>query len=171
MKIEYLKGILSLEDLKKEFKKLAFKFHPDLGGSVAAMQQLNNEYDFLSERLSNTAKAHNEAEKNKAYKDRKYWGYETSETAIKYRTIIEALIKYKDLTIEICGSWLWISGNTKDHKDLLKGLGLRWARNKGMWYLGESTGHRHKPLDMNDIRSKYGSTEFTDNNNGPKLVY
>ena len=160
MNISFLKNINTLEELKIEFKKLARKHHPDLGGSTELMQILNNEYDYLSSYLSNLAKKHNEAENTKAYKERKYWSYEDQETAKRYRDIITALLNIEGLIIEICGTWLWISGNTKDHKDLLKGLGLKWARQKQMWYLGENAGRRGKPQDMEHIRSKYGSTEY-----------
>jgi hypothetical protein len=45
--MKYFKNINSLEDLKKQFKKLAFKHHPDKGGDVEVMKAINNEYDIL----------------------------------------------------------------------------------------------------------------------------
>ena len=36
--------------------------------------------------------------------------------------IIEQLLNYPDMLIEVCGSWIWVSGNTKEHKDILKAL-------------------------------------------------
>lgn len=159
MRINYLTKVTNLEDLKAAYKKLAFKFHPDKGGSLEDMQQLNAEYDYLSKILSTKAQTHNAAENKKAYNSREYWKYETEEQAAAYRKIIEELIKYSDLVVEVCGTWIWVSGNTKDHKALLKDLGLKWARVKQMWYLGEGGG-RHKPVDMNEIRGKYGSTIF-----------
>ena len=45
--MKYFKNINSLEDLKKQFKKLAFKHHPDKGGDVEVMKAINNEYDML----------------------------------------------------------------------------------------------------------------------------
>lgn len=35
----------TLEDLKKQYKKLVFKHHPDKGGKTADMQEINAEYD------------------------------------------------------------------------------------------------------------------------------
>lgn len=167
MRINFLTKITNLEELKAAYKKLAFKLHPDKGGSLADMQQLNAEYDYLSKILSSKAQAHNETENKKAYKERQYWKHETQEQAEQYKKVIEELLKYNDLVIEVCGTWLWISGNTKDHKELLKGLGLKWARNKQMWYLGESNG-RHKPLPMDEIRDKFGSTVFKGGSNKSK---
>jgi hypothetical protein len=45
--MNYFKNIKSLEDLKNTFKKLARTHHPDMGGDVEIMKQINNEYDCL----------------------------------------------------------------------------------------------------------------------------
>ncbi|MBS0350771.1 MAG: hypothetical protein JSR33_06240, partial [Proteobacteria bacterium] len=34
------------------------------------------------------------------------------------------------LEIEICGAWIWLSGDTRPHKELLKQNGFRWAPKK-----------------------------------------
>ena len=33
------------EELKKAYRKLAMKHHPDMGGTDAEMQEINNEYE------------------------------------------------------------------------------------------------------------------------------
>lgn len=88
----------------------------------------------------------------------------TTETPEEFREIVSKLIVIDGLDIELCGSWLWIGGNTMAHKDELKALGCRWSRNKGMW-------HWHHNEDgarwsrgrstMGDIRAKYGSERLT----------
>lgn len=40
-------NINSLNDLKRQYRSLAFANHPDKGGSVEVMQEINNEYDML----------------------------------------------------------------------------------------------------------------------------
>ena len=37
----------TLEDLKKQYKKLAFQNHPDRGGKTSDMQEINAEYCLL----------------------------------------------------------------------------------------------------------------------------
>ena len=74
------------------------------------MQEINNEYDLLFSRLKNTHKTVD----GKTYTASK----ETTETPEEFRTIINALINLHGINIEICGKWLWITGNTKPHKVL-----------------------------------------------------
>lgn len=44
---KYFKNVKSFEDLKEQFKKLARENHPDVGGKVEVMQEINCEYDAL----------------------------------------------------------------------------------------------------------------------------
>ena len=47
---------------------------------------------------------------------------------------VEAISNMKDVEYNIEGTWLWVSGNTKPHREELKRLGLRWAPKRKMWY-------------------------------------
>lgn len=163
MKIKFLLNITTLDELKKGFRVLAFKFHPDKGGNIEDMQQLNNEYSFLSEKLSVEGKKFNDnINPNGGYT--RYKDTETTEQAQQYKDIIEKLINCIGLEIEICGTWIWVGGETKEHKELLKSLGFKWARVKKMWSFGERKGKAHKTWDMDKIRDSYGSTRFNPNN-------
>ena len=44
---KYFKNVTSLEDLKKQFRVLVKKNHPDAGGDTVVMQEINAEYDVL----------------------------------------------------------------------------------------------------------------------------
>lgn len=142
----------TLDELKKAYKAAALKHHPDCGGDTATMQQVNADYETRFEQLK---AAHNSAPENK---DRA-----TTETPDEFRDIINKLLKMHGLEIELCGSWLWIGGNTKENKEGLKAAGCRWSNNKKLWYWRhEEDGHRwHRGTkSMDQIRSKYGSTSF-----------
>ena len=39
-----------------------------------------------------------------------------------------------ELSLEVCGSWLWVTKKTFPIKDLLKSLGFRYSANKMAWY-------------------------------------
>jgi hypothetical protein len=43
----YFVSVTSFDDLKKQYRALALKYHPDTGGSTEAMQEINAEYDVL----------------------------------------------------------------------------------------------------------------------------
>jgi hypothetical protein len=136
----------NLEELKRTYKDLVMKHHPDRGGDNATMAQINAQYDKEFERLQKMTN-------NKT---------EQAEKVHEYRDLINKLLNLNGIIIEICGAWLWISGNTKPHKDTLKELKCMWSPKKVMWYWRPenaacrwSRGHGQ---DMDTIRAKYGST-------------
>lgn len=73
---------------------------------------------------------------------------------------IVALKQLPGLEISLCGSWVWIGGDTKPNKDALKALGCWWAAKKKLWYwhLPVETKHyrRRKTKTMAEIEEKYG---------------
>ena len=149
--MKYFANIKTLDELKAQYRRLAMQYHPDRGGSTEIMQQINSEYERLHERL----KAQHNAEADEYH--------QTTETAAEFIEIINALIKLSGLVVELCGSWLWIGGETKAHKDELKAMGCRWSQKKGLWYWRhEEDGHRwyKGKKSMEEIRSKYGSQVF-----------
>lgn len=150
----YFDNCRDLNELKSAYKTLVMENHPDIGGDTLTMQEINAEHDRVFEVLK---RRQNEEAKNEEAKA-------TTETPEEFREIVSKLIVIDGLDIELCGSWLWIGGNTMAHKDELKALGCRWSRNKGMW-------HWHHNEDgarwsrgrstMGDIRAKYGSERLT----------
>lgn len=131
------------------------KYHPDRGGDTKIMQEIVSEYDLKFKSLKS---AYN-FEQRKANKP------ETTETPDKFREIIEVLVSLNGIKVELCGSWLWISGSTYQHREVLKKAGCQWskAKNKWYWYYREA-GKSYKKTrgfySMNQIRNKYGSTNL-----------
>ena len=149
--MQYFQNVKTLEDLKKQYRRLAMKFHPDMGGSTEIMQQINAEHDRLFEALK---------EKHNATADEYH---KTTETPEEFRAVIEFLIKLHGIVAELCGSWVWVSGDTKPHKEQLKTAGFHWSQNKKQWYWHhEEPGRkwRRENTSMTDIRRKYGSQIF-----------
>jgi len=97
-------------------------------------------------------------------KDGETYEKETTETPEQYAYIINALLNLDGLVIELCGSWLWITGNTKEHKDTLKALNFHWSKNKEAWYFHFEPFRKRskKSVDLATIRSMYGSQRFTE---------
>ena len=77
------------------------------------------------------------------------------------REMLQKVIHLSDITIEIIGNWIWISGNTYQYRKELKEMGFKFAGQKKCWYWHSETFRKksRKKLSMNDIRNYYGSTE------------
>ena len=152
--MKYFNGIENLQALKKMYHALSKKYHPDMGGDNKIMAEINDEYATLFERL----KKFNNESANANVEGFKY----TDEAPNDFINIINALIHLQDITIEVCGLWLWISGNTYEHKDILSELGLKYSRNKKAWYYNGTPIKKHyrKPWKMEQIRMAYGSTIY-----------
>ena len=129
-------AVTGINEAKKIFKQLAKKLHPDIGGSNEEFKILNKVYSDILENgvyFSNDFKFDIELEK-----------------------IISQILHYDDLIIEVVGSWIWLSGETKSIKEKLKELNFKWASKKKMWYYGEMKGKNPKQKSMDEIKSKYG---------------
>lgn len=158
-KTNYFQNIKTLSDLKKEYFKLAKVFHPDRGGSLEKMQELNNEYDYMFDILKNSIDYNKFKESENSDFSACNYTYK-QETSNIFKDIIQKIIHLDDIEMEICGYWLWISGNTRPYKDHLKENGFKWSPKKYMWYWRPEEYARfgnRKSFSMDDIRLKYGS--------------
>ncbi|MBR3740609.1 MAG: J domain-containing protein [Clostridia bacterium] len=141
----------TMDQLKAEYKRLAKKYHPDLGGDEKTMIQVNNDYDALSAWLP---KVNAQGE---TYQPRE------RECPAAFRAAVMAVITLQGIMIELCGEWLWITGETRQHKDALKAAGYRFSGNKQAWYWHEE-GYRKmgkKKFSLDEIRGMYGSQRVT----------
>lgn len=137
----------TLEDLKKQYKRLAFQNHPDRGGKLKDVHK-NAQGEFYTARTA------------------------TTETATEFMDIIEKLIRMDGIEIEVCGSWLWVTGDTRPHKEDLKALKFRWSSNKSAWYFHRD-GYKkrsNKSLTLDEIRDYYGSEKIEKNVGGKIAV-
>jgi len=144
MQTKYFSNCNALEEVNRLYKKLALQYHPDRpGGSVVIIQRINQEYESVT-------------------KDPRFKFHQQEEAFrkdyIKFPEIIGHIIHF-DITIEICGNWIWLSGNTKRYSRLLKEIGFFYSPRKQMWYLRPSgwESSNHKPWDNQQIRKRYGS--------------
>jgi len=72
---------------------------------------------------------------------------------------INAVVTCKGINIEVCGNWVWLSGDTKPHRDAIKAAGFKWASKKLMWYFRpeEWSSSNRKNTSIDDIREAHGS--------------
>jgi len=145
--MKHFAGINTLEDLKARYKSLCKQHHPDLGGDLRTMQEINAEYDQLL-KMGCFCKD-KEEEINEVFA----------------REILEKTVCLEGLIVEICGRWLWFTGATYQHKNILKTLGCFFSSKKTAWYwhAPDEKRTRSKGTPIEKIREIYGSTIVTPN--------
>lgn len=154
----YFKNVNNLQELRKQYKELLKAHHPDNGGDLATMQEINAEYDKLFKILKDKHESKTaDGDKEKADFTRKY-DFETDE---KLREVLQKIINFSGITIDIVGCFIWLDGNTYPYKDKLKEIGFRWSGQRKKWYWnnGEYRKHGNRKLSYADIQNLYGSTE------------
>lgn len=142
--MNFFSGVNTVEELKKAYRKLALEHHPDRGGSDETMAAINNEYEKAAARI-------------------KAGGAKDAASLDGFRDIIDPIINF-DIEIEICGSWIWVSGNTFPVKKTLNEVGFKWAGRKKMWFWKpEGAKTKSKGLSMERIRELHGSEKVRTN--------
>ena len=160
----WFEGCTTLDAAKARYKELAKAYHPDINPDAGdeAMQQINAQYDEVVKRLSRvSADGRTEATEQEARN--------AADLAMAYREVIAKIIHLNGLNIELCGSWLWVSGDTYANREALKAAGLRYASNKKMWYWRPEDAacpRSRRGATMNDIRRKYGSDRIKTDGSG-----
>lgn len=146
--MKYFANCKTLEELKKEYRKLGKIHHPDCGGDEEIMKAINNEYDEMFPKLKN----------KHVNKEGKMYEKENNESPEEFKNIINALMRMKGVHAEIIGCFIWVSGNTKEYKDALKQLGFKWHSKKAMWYKAPEDYKRYSKAQysMDEIRGMYG---------------
>lgn len=142
-----LSGIVTKQDIKKAYKAAALKYHPDknpAGGEM--MKIINAAFDVLKEFDGHIPSDGQENSTQQDYSE-------------ALNMALNAIIDLDDLTIEICGAWLWVSGETFKHKAVLKNTGFKFASKKKSWYFRPENwkSASRGEFSMDDIRNQYGS--------------
>lgn len=143
--MKWFNGVNTIEELRKCYRELLKKHHPDNGGRLEDMQEINREYDliFAELRRSTCKKDDSSAEEEKAENE-------------AFKGIMEQ-IAHINADVEVIGSWLWVHGGY-EYRELLKSIGFRFAPKKKCWcwHYGEYRRYHKKEVSLDEIRSKYG---------------
>lgn len=157
----YFNNVETLEELRKQYKELLKKFHPDNpNGSTEATQEINAEYDSLFTILKDrhdTEQTADTEHKESAYNANMYdW-----ENDKALREVLQKIINFEGIEIELIGQWLWVFKSYNFRKEL-KEMGFKYAPKKQAWYYHTETFRKSskKTLSINDIRNYYGSTKI-----------
>lgn len=137
-----IKGEINPQIVKLAYRQQMAKYHPDRNRAGLEMAQAINEaYEVLKD-------LEEKIEPTKAYD----YSEDLSEA-------INAIIDLEGIIIEICGSWVWVTGNTYSHKEIFKANGFKFGGAKKAWYFRPESeaGWRGGNYSLNDIRTRHGS--------------
>ncbi|MBF0350937.1 MAG: DnaJ domain-containing protein [SAR324 cluster bacterium] len=143
-----LSGQVTVEDVKQAYRRMCRMYHPDVNqAGEEMMKMINQAYDVLKDETS-----FDEAHK-----------VHETDYSEKLSEALNAILKF-NLRVEVCGAWVWVSGETKVWKEELKKAQFKWASGKSMWYFRpqEYKSRNRKTVGMDYIRSTYGSRVVRD---------
>ena len=144
--MKWFNGVNTIEELRKCYRELLKKHHPDNGGRLEATQEINREYDiiFAELRRSTCEKDDSSVEGEKAQNE-------------AFKAVLNEIIVF-NMEIEIIGSWIWCF-NCYAYKERLKELGFKFAPKKKAWtwHYGEFKKYHKGETNLDEIRAKYGS--------------
>lgn len=154
--MNYFKNCQSLDEVKKLYRQLAKDFHPDKGGSTEQMQILNAEYTKAIKFIA------------KGYKGNTQFTDSEAEAEIlhaeAYREAINAIINIEGISIELCGTYIWVtpldSAKFWDFWPAMKEAKFFFAKVKKQFYFRTAeyaTKNNRGTLSKTEIRTKYGS--------------
>ena len=139
--LEILSKAQNVEELKKAYRKLAVKYHPDHakddGKNFIALQEA---FETLHDKLKDG--------------DKEAWKHK--ESASEFMNIINEIVKY-NIDIEIIGSWIYAKGdNTKAIKDdVLKPLKFWWSKKHRSWIYSGKQGRTRRRATKKNPRDIY----------------
>ena len=153
--MKYFNNCKSIEDVKKIYKKLAIKLHPDCNkdcDTTKEFVEMSAEYEQAFEKFKNTF----------VNADGETYTKENNEAAASYKDIIDQLLHFEGVTIEIIGDWIWLTGATFNYKEQIKSLNFKWANNKKAWYFhnGEYKKKSKRKLTLEELKTMYETTEI-----------
>ena len=149
--MKYFRECRTIEDVKRVYRELAKKLHPDCGGDAEAFKSMQAEYTEAFNRLKNI----HTTQTGETYEK------ETTETPEQFADIINKVIHFDGVTVEIIGSWIWLTGNTMIYREEIKKTGFWWSKSKQAWYYNGSDKktRRRGRYSMDGLRDHWGAQE------------
>lgn len=147
----------TLEGLKKEYRKLAKKYHPDhFGGDGSKFIELQETFEKLFTKLKSS--------------DKDAWKHK--EAPSEFMQLINKLMEFPNLEVEQVGGWLYVTGSgTYNAKEGLKALKFWWSSKHKAWiYSGEQGKTQRKATKVNP-RKVYGSEKIASTGKGKQTLY
>ncbi len=152
--MQYFNNEQSVAEIKKAYRRLANIHHPDKGGDTAAMQELNAQYHEALQNIHGSITKDSEGQEHTYYYD-----HGTEEAIINKIDELMAL-RLSDIEIALIGTWIWITGETKQHKEALKAAKCKWHGKRKCWFFTTRKGKWNSKASLSDLASTYGYSTF-----------
>ena len=153
----WFSGCASVAAIKTRYRELAKRYHPDVThdkSTTPIMQEINAAYHSALESVDGQS----------------YRGDDQQEHTYHYNSSVEQAIMDKivellklhmpDVRILLVGTWVWVLGDTRPHKEALKELGLWWNGRREAWsyHVGPWRG-RASSASLAGLATTYGVAE------------
>jgi len=138
------------KDIRTEYKTVIMDLYRNESAAnfTKKMKCVNLEYTELFDVL---------LKKSELSANRQKWECDVEDD---FKTTLIKLLEIDGVTNEICGNWIWVSGETKPVKQTLKDAKFLFSGKKVAWYW-KPKGYKKlnkKIWSLSEIRSAYGST-------------
>ena len=147
--MDYFQHLDTVEAVKTHYRELAMQHHPDKGGELATMQEINSQYHTALKKLDGQA----QDERTYTYK---------AEVEQELMDKLQELLKLRSLDIALIGYWIWVTGDTKPNREALKAAGLQWHSKRKCWYYKPAGWKKSQRSNssLDELAGKYGYRGF-----------
>lgn len=158
---KYFKAVWTAEECKQRFKELVKQLHPDNNpdrDTTEEFKEMSSEFRAVYDELKDV---HRRKDDGTTYTETRQ-EYKATDNGEEFERVFTTLYNMSGLKIQISGSWLWVSGNTYEHRDEIKATGCQWSKTHKQWYYTSTKDRKRRThTSMEKIISKYGAEIYT----------
>jgi len=156
--VTYFTNVRTVGEAKNLYRQLAKQYHPDLNGyeCTPIMQAINAEYHKVLESFDGSTSIGSDNKEHTYH----YNADIEQELMDKISELLS--LKLEGCEIELIGTWIWVSGDTRPNKTALKKAKLSWHSRRKRWYWRRA-GYKRRynaKASFSDLRAMYGSRTF-----------
>lgn len=143
-------------DIKKEYHRLAMIYHPDRGGNLQVMQEVNSQYD-RALKAANGQVSDGDDGREHTYK----YDAEAEAAIVDFiDRLIHSGVLNQGCEAYIIGTWVWIIGDTKPLAKTLgkDGIKAQFHAVRQCWYFTPKPGRYYSKTGLDGLAAKYGAS-------------